>query len=206
MSVHSVLGWSCATLLAAGGTLVAQTPTTGQQQKTPQQQTGGQQPSQSQSRSASMTGCVFQLSDDPSMYALNVINEPTATGTSGQSGTTQNRSDTAGTTGKTGATGTAGATGGAAAGTTNASQQNLAGTWYRLSGSQSDLKQYVGKAVRVSGNLVPGKDEKGADVVIHRIEPQKLTVTALDLRPAPHLSVQSITQAQGQCPGGAQNR
>jgi len=56
--------------------------------------------------------------------------------------------------------------------------------WYRLpeQGAQ-DVKQNAGKAVRVTGTLTPGKDEKGADIVIHRIEPSKTVVTAMDLKP-----------------------
>ncbi len=50
---------------------------------------------------------------------------------------------------------------------------------------------------------MPGKDEKGADVVFHHIEPGKVTVTALDLKPAPQLQIQSITAAQGQCSQGS---
>jgi hypothetical protein len=186
-----------------GGAAVAQqSQQQEQQQKQPQQQ---QQPEQNeqqkpsgapQAQSMTFTGCVYQATDQPTMFALQ-----RAEGMTGTSGTSSSGS-TAGSSGA--GAGTAGSTSGSASSTAGTREQ---GAWYRLSPSATqDLKQYVGQMVRISGSVTPGRDEKGADVVIHRIEPERVTVTAVDLKPAPQLQIQSITQAQGECSQGSANR
>jgi hypothetical protein len=136
---------------------------------------------------------VYQASDRPTLFALR--------GTADQTQRTVQGNQPQGQTGQgqtaEGQTGAATGTAGIAGGT-----MGTEGAWYRLmpEGTQ-DLKPYEGQAVRVSGTLIPAKDPKGADVVIHRIEPQKTVVTALDLQPAPQLRIQSITPLDGAtCP------
>ena len=156
-----------------------------------------------------LTGCVYQASDQPTVFALQrTADDMTASASSADNPNTQ--SGAAGTTGA-GSTATAGSrqSSRAAQATTGAaaSRENEVGGWYRLSADATqDLKQYVGDAVRINGSLVPGKDEQGADIVVHHIEPGKTTVTALDLKPAPQLRIQTITPAQGQCPQADANR
>jgi hypothetical protein len=189
--MRTILGTLCAGT-ASLALAAAQTPQSQPQtaQSPPAQQT---QQSQTQRRSVSLTGCVYQASDQPTLFALRGTGDQTqktAQGNQPQGQTGQGQS----AEGQTGAaTGTTGTTGGT---------KGTEGAWYRLTpeGTQ-DLKQYTGQAVRVSGTLVPGKDPKGADVVIHRIEPQKTVVTAIDLQPAPQLRIQSISSLTGAtCP------
>jgi hypothetical protein len=182
-----------------GAAAAAQQPQQ-QPQSQQQQQSQQQKPSASkQGQSMTLTGCVYQTTDQPTNFALqrtDAISGPSAAGTSGSSGASSGTTPGA-TSGTSGTTGAAGSAAGA----------RDQGAWYRLSSSATqDLKQYVGRAVRISGTVIPGKDEKGADVVVHHIEPGKVTVTALDLKPAPQLQIQSITQAQGQCTQGSSNK
>jgi hypothetical protein len=65
--------------------------------------------------------------------------------------------------------------------------------------ASEDLKRYVGQRVRINGQLTPGRDPKGNDVVIHRITPEKTVVTTIDLQPAPQLSISSISPLEGSC-------
>jgi hypothetical protein len=104
----------------------------------------------------------------------------------------------AGSTGS-GSTQAAGTTGGASAG----AAQSTEGALYRLAPpTGQDLKQFTGRRVEIVGQLMPGRDEKGADVVIHRIEPDKTVVTAIDLKPAPELRVSSMRELPGSCANG----
>ena len=168
-----------------------------QQPQQQQQQSQQQKPSASaQGQQVTLTGCVYQATDQPTTFALQRMDNMSGSSASGTSGST------AGSSGATsGAASGASGTTGAAAG---AREQ---GAWYRLSPSGTeDVKQYVGRPVRISGTVTPGKDEKGADVVVHRIEPGKVTITTLDLKPAPQLQIQSIAAAQGQCSQASGNR
>jgi hypothetical protein len=173
----------------------SQTPQS--QPQKPQSQESQQ--SQMQKQTVSLTGCVFQASDQPTLFALQRTND-TKAGQTAQAGTSQERTEK----GQSGAaTGTAGTSGAGMAG-----MKGAEGAWYRLTlEGTRDLKQYKGQAVRVSGTLVPGKDSKGADVVIHRIEPEKTVVTAIDLQPAPQLRIQSISPLAGvECPAPAKDK
>lgn len=224
MRVKSLLGWSCSAIFAAA-TVGAQTQGAGQNTTPP----SGQQPSTQQSnqtqqtnrtqqnQNVTFTGCVYQVSDQPNVFALQRISDQMTTGTSGQSGaaassgasgttTAGSPGSSSGTSAASGRTSSGTSTGTAGtSGSTSAMNQKDLGGWYRLSGTQ-DLKQYAGRAVRITGSVTPGKDEKGADIIIHRIEPQRVTVTSVDLKPAPQLMVQSVTQAQGTCSAQGQNR
>lgn len=76
--------------------------------------------------------------------------------------------------------------------------------FYRLDDTGTPgLKQHVDKRVEITGTVTPAKDEKGADVV--SVTQQKTigitttTIRAIDLKPAPTLSVKSV-KATGDCP------
>jgi hypothetical protein len=49
-----------------------------------------------------------------------------------------------------------------------------------------------------NGQLTPGRDPQGNDVII-QITQEKTVVTAIDLKPAPQLSIASITPLGGTC-------
>ncbi len=66
------------------------------------------------------------------------------------------------------------------------------------------LSGYVGKAVRVNGNIQTMQQQNGGEVIVHEIQPNQVTVTSIDLRPAPELKIQSIVPTQGNC--SQQNR
>jgi hypothetical protein len=51
----------------------------------------------------------------------------------------------------------------------------------------------------VNGQLTPGRDPQGHEIVIHRISPEKTAVTAIDLQPAPQLSISLITPLGETC-------
>lgn len=232
---RTFLGITCAAALAlipaaAGGQ--QSSPGTQQQPRNPQTQGQGgsqgqgqtQQGQQGQAgqqkgRTVTLTGCVYQASDQPAMYALRDMGTAggsermgSATGqpgtgqtTQGQTGqgqttqgqTAQGQARTSGTQSGTGTAGTQAGTTGTAA-TSGGAQAG--GGWYRLApGAQQDLKEFRGKRVEISGTVTPGRDEKGADIVIHRIEPDRTTVTAIDLKPAPQLSINTIRAAGGTC-------
>jgi hypothetical protein len=185
-----------------GAAASAQQQTQPAQPQSQSQQQQQQQQKSMQGQSVTLTGCVYQPTDQPTNFALQRTDG--MSGSSAASGGTNQTSNTGSSAASSGATsGTSGA-----AGTSGTSASGGAGreqgAWYRLSASATqDLKEYVGKAVRISGTVIPGKDEKGADVIVHHIEPGKVTVTALDLKPAPQLQIQSITSAQGQCSQGS---
>jgi hypothetical protein len=196
---------ACAALATIGAH--AQQQTTTQSQTSPQQQN---QPSATTSHAVTFSGCVYEAADEPNVFAfqrepgVNGASSPavsttgsaaagtatttagggaTATGTSGTTSTT-----TSGAASQTGTSGTPGTANSKAAG------------WYRLSSSAvQDLKQYAGRAVRISGTVVSPRDENGADLVIHDIGPNTITVTTVDLTPAPELKIQSVTPEQGSC-------
>jgi hypothetical protein len=129
----------------------------------------------------------------------------TGTGTTGTTGTaakpgttgTAAKPGTTGTAEKPGTTGTPGTSPGATA--SSAPGARTDGAWYRLMGD-AKLKEHVGQRVRITGTVTPGKDEKGADIVIHRIQPDRVSVTSIDLKPAPQLSIQTISEIAGECP------
>jgi hypothetical protein len=176
--------------IALVGSAAAQSSSLPRQQSRP-----GQDPKQV----TSLTGCVHQASDQPTLFALQRIGDGTAQPTpqggqpQGQTGQGQ-AAEGQGT-----ATGTAGSS--------PAVSENE-GTWYRLlpEGTQ-DLKQYTGQVVHVTGTLVPGKDAKGGDVLVHPIDQHRGTVTAIDLVPAPQVRIQSISPLAGaKCPGNQDDK
>ena len=127
-----------------------------------------------------LTGCVYRTSDQPATFALMRMEGSAAAQAAP-------------------ATGDAGRANPAPAGTSGASAGS-AGAWYRLSpADQSDLSRYVGQRVRIMGTVTPGRDASGADVLIHRIEPRRTTITAIDIQPAPQLAIGSITPMSGAC-------
>ena len=57
--------------------------------------------------------------------------------------------------------------------------------------------------MEVTGTATPAKDEKGADIVMSRRENigvDTVTVTTIDLKPAPRLDVTSVRTVAGECP------
>jgi hypothetical protein len=171
-----IAGWTAATL----GVGVIQA----QQQPQPSAQS---QPS-SNAAPVTFNGCVYRVADQPTMFALERTADADTTGTQTSGATRQPGAPAAG-----GAVGTSGTL------PADARSDVAAGTWYRLSSTASDnLADHVGP-VRITGTVAPGRDEKGADVVVHRIDGNKVTVTAVDLKPAPQLTIQSITHVEGQC-------
>jgi hypothetical protein len=131
-------------------------------------------------RPITIRGCVHQIADQPGRFALRGI----------QSAESASADVPVGSVGR--APGSAAATAGAAGEPVTA--------WYQL-GEQSEqnLERHVGQHVEVTGELMPGRDERGADVVIHRLQPDRLTVTAVDLRPAPLLEIHSISPGTAPC-------
>lgn len=131
-----------------------------------------------------LTGCVYRTSDQPTVLALMRMD---------------NSGDAAAQ--PAAPTGDAGRAAPAPAGTSGATAGPGAGSaWYRLSSAdQSDVTRYVGQRVRITGTVTPGRDAAGADVVIHRLEPNRTTITAVDIQPAPELAIRSITPMSGSC-------
>jgi hypothetical protein len=203
-SRNTLLALACAATLGAAAAAAQQPqsqadPNQRQEQEQPRSQGDPQQRQEQQeqprtaqqAQSATLAGCVYRAADQPTMFALRSMEA----GASGAS----TRSDEGGqgeiVRGRAGE-GTAGAVG--TAGTNDEAQKAGMHGWYRLSSDAAEnLEQYVGEAVRVTGTVVPGRDEK-ADVVIHRISPDKVSITALDLRPAPQFRIQTIVSVEGQ--------
>jgi hypothetical protein len=126
--------------------------------------------------SITVTGCVYQASDDATLFAF----QRTSTGFHGSASlaisTFGNGPGTAGVTRTRG--------------------------WYRLSkNAVQDLRQFTGRPVSLKGTVIPGRYVDGAEVVIQEILPDKVEVevTAFDLRPAPELKIERITVAKGSC-------
>lgn len=74
---------------------------------------------------------------------------------------------------------------------------------YRLEDKGQKLKGHVGQRIEVTGTVTPAKDEKGADIIMSRRENigvDTLTVTTVDLKPAPRLDVTSARKVSGECP------
>lgn len=77
---------------------------------------------------------------------------------------------------------------------------------YRLEDKGQKLKAHIGQRVEVKGTATPAKDEKGADIVMSRRENigiDTVTVTTIDLKPAPRLDVTSVRKLAGECPTAA---
>ena len=181
MSIHRlILGVAAAASIGAGAIHA-------QDQQAP---AGQAQPAQQQASAAeavTFNGCIYRASDEASAFALERTADADTTGTQASTAT---RGAASAIPGAVGTSGTAPAD----------PRMNVAGSWYRLTNPGSEnLSDFVGKAVRVTGSVAPGRDDKGTDVVIHRFEPNKTTVTVMDLKPAPQLTVQSITPVEGQC-------
>jgi hypothetical protein len=128
------------------------------------------------SPTVTLAGCVYQASDDPTLFAFQRIS-------TGSHGSASLAISTFGSEpGAPGVTKTSG--------------------WYRLSkNAVQDLRQFTGRRVSLKGTVIPGRDVDGAEVVIHEILPDKVEVRAFDLRPAPELKIDTIAaaQAQGSC-------
>jgi hypothetical protein len=155
---------------------------------------GGQQ---NASQPVTFTGCVYETSDQSNLSALHRMNDAgsAATTQSNAQGNAQSSAGTSGTAGRSesGAAGTSGTRAGAA-------DQNGEGAIYSLAQpTAQNLKPYVGRRVEITGTVKPGRDERGADVVIHRLEPNRTVITAIDLKPAPQLVVTSIRAISGMC-------
>jgi hypothetical protein len=126
------------------------------------------------SHSITLTGCVYQASDDQTLFAFQRI----STGSYGSANLA------IGTFG--GGPGTAGVT--------------KTSGWYRLwKNAVQDLRQFTGRRVSLKGTVIQDRDVDGAEVVIHEILPDEVQVRAFDLRPAPELKIDTITAAQGSC-------
>ena len=124
--------------------------------------------------SITLTGCVYQASDDPTLFAFQRISR-----------------------GSYGSAGLAIGTFGSGPGTGGITKTR---GWYRLSkNAVQDLRQFTGRSVSLKGTVMPGRDVDGAEVVIHEILPNEVEVRAFDLRPAPELKIDTITAAQGSC-------
>ena len=91
----------------------------------------------------------------------------------------------------------------ASSGQQSASSPAMRAPLYRLEDPGTlNLKQHAGKRVEIMGAVTPARDEKGADIVMGRAENigiDTLTVTTIDLKPAPRLDVTSV-KAVGECP------
>lgn len=77
---------------------------------------------------------------------------------------------------------------------------------YRLEDKGHTLKGHIGQRVEVTGTATPAKDEKGADIVMSRRENiglDTITVTTIDLKPAPRLDVSRVRKVAGECPTAA---
>jgi len=163
-----------------------------------QSQTSSTRSAGAAEQSVTLTGCVTEASDQANLFALKRMDQNSGGNSAGATSTTGNStSDTARRQNQSG-----GAASTSAAGTsgTRAPNANTEGAIYRLAApTTQNLKQFVGRRVEIMGHVMPGRDEKGADVVIHRIEPDKTVVTAIDLKPAPQLMVSSIRELQGTC-------
>jgi hypothetical protein len=166
-----ILGWTAAASLGAGVIQAQQQP----------------QPSRN-AAPVTFNGCVYRVSDQPTMFALERTADADTTGTQTSGAATRQPAPAAG------AVGTAGTL------PADARSNAVVGTWYRLSSPPSEnLADHVGQPVRITGSVVPGRDDKGSEVVVHRIEGNKVTVTAVELKPAPQLTIQSISHVEGQC-------
>lgn len=212
---RTILALTCAVATAAV-TTAAQTPQPKpqpqqQQEQQKQQPTQKPQSQMAQQKQIMLTGCVYQATDQPTMFALQRTTQDHpgekdkpgmhAEGKPEMSG----KPETAGKPGSTGQPTTGETEAMARQGEPRTGRGGEIGAWYQLSSDASkDLEQYVGKAVRVNGMLEPGKDEKGVDIVIHRVTRHATAVTAIDLKPAPRLKIQDITPTEGKCETKAQ--
>jgi len=197
--MRTILTCMCALGLSVIGA-AAQTSQSqsGQQQQQQRQQTAPSQPLQNV---VTFTGCVYQPSDDPTLYAIRRMDMEKGT-SSGSSSSTSSQRTSPGTS-QSSQSNSSDRTDGARTSSSSGAASGhgrTEGAWYRLtSGAAQDLKPYVGQRVRVNGQLTPGRDTQGNDIVIHQITPEKTVVTAIDLKPAPQLSIASITPLGGSC-------
>lgn len=163
-----------AAVMAGAGSIALAAQSTSGQSTTPQAATKA-----AQGKQVTLTGCLRQTSDDPRVFAL-VSSDKMATSTGSTAKPT-------GTTQKpTGTTGSA-----------------MTAPLYRLEDKGQNLKQHVGQRVEVTGTVTPAKDEKEADIVMSRRENigvDTVTVTTIDLKPAPRLDVTSARKVSGECP------
>jgi hypothetical protein len=126
------------------------------------------------SHSITLTGCVYEASDDPRLFAFQRI----STGSHGSANLSLSTYGSG--PGRIAVTATRG--------------------WYRLSkNAVQDLRQFTGRRVSLKGTVTPGRDMDGAEVVIHETLADEVEVKAFDLRPAPELEIDTITAAQGSC-------
>lgn len=158
-------------ILGVSSGMYAQSQAQPEKQSEPQKKSQQAQQKSSTAKQVTLSGCLRQASDSEKTFAL-VDPKP--------AGTTQKADQPTGTAG-------------------------TAGKWpvYRIEDPGTPaLEPHVGKRVEISGTMTPAKDEKGADIVTWRGETigvDTMTITAIDLKPAPRLDVKSV-RAVGNCP------
>ncbi|HEU4520920.1 MAG TPA: hypothetical protein VFT12_02890 [Thermoanaerobaculia bacterium] len=90
--------------------------------------------------------------------------------------------------------------------TTGTSGKMARAPLYRLEDKGAKLKGHTGQRVEVTGTVTPAKDEKGADIIMTRSENigvNTVTVTTVDLKPAPRLDVTSVRKVADDCPSAS---
>jgi hypothetical protein len=155
------------------------------------------------------TGCVRQASDQATLFALfstpAAAGRPTPGTSSGSSAQPTDRS-----TGADQSRGTAGDPSGSATAardhtqppsdsrTTQTAASPMAGSWYRLTPASNveDLKEFVGKTVRVTGVYTPST--RGSTGTENHSMTQ---FTAGDVSNAPVIAIQSVTPVAMTCTG-----
>ncbi|HUK34789.1 MAG TPA: hypothetical protein VLV86_12790, partial [Vicinamibacterales bacterium] len=172
------------TLVCTAGAAVA---ASAGQSSSQSQSTAAQSQSSGQQHSVTLSGCVYQTSDQPDVFALERTPQASAgtvTGTSGVGSASTSTSNSSSSS----------------SGASSADAGGRRSGWYRLSSTGTQqLSQYVGKAVRVDGTVRTPQEQNGGEVVVHEIRPNQVTITTIDLKPAPELRIQSITPTQGDC-------
>jgi hypothetical protein len=202
-----ILALACAAGLgvtsAAAQTAQSTPPAQSNTQQNQQNQSSGSNEPKALQNVVSMSGCVYQTSDQPTLFAIKRMDHDSTSASSAQTSTTDRQSTTSSDTNSTSRSTNSTDTHATQPGSTGSTE----GAWYRLTqNATQNLKQYVGQRVQVNGQLTPGRDTKGNDIVIHRITPDKTVVTAIDLQPAPQLSISSITPLSGTCTAAQDNQ
>jgi hypothetical protein len=185
-------------LLSVGGAILMSTALFAQSPASSAKPDTAAPPAQQAAASADGTvavnGCVYRVTDDPKMFALQRTSDADTTGTQ-----TSNANPAAGANvrGAVGTTGTTTMTPGGAAGTGTAA--NAGPMWYRLTdGDAAELANFAGKAVRINGMITSGTSARDAGAG-QRDQLAGATLKAADLESAPALMVHEITGVEGQC-------
>ena len=173
----------------------AQSSSQSQSNTTPNQPSTSQNQTTTQSQTVTLTGCVYQASDSPDAYALERVPGASSSTTSGTSSSTSPTSSSSATTSNSGAASTS----------SSATGRRRTG-WFRLSSAGAQkLSEFVGQEVQVMGTVRTPQEQSGGEVVVHEVRPNQVTVTTIDLRPAPELRIQSIRSIQGTCGNATAN-